>query len=160
MLVSEAIERIRRRINDEYDTGYSDEVLINYINDSIKYLCHALITRNDPLLVDTMEIKANEINLVPANFTRFAGGYPVKRMGNRFYLTDGSDYLTAKYFFIPAELTAVTDDLPFDNDTYHALIINLSCIYALNQHEFNVERDTAMKQEMEQLITQALGEVG
>ena len=37
MLVSEAIEKIRRRINDEFDTGYNDEVLINYINHDKEY---------------------------------------------------------------------------------------------------------------------------
>ena len=52
------------------------------------------------------------------------------------------------------------DVLPFENnDTYNAIIINLASIYALNQHEFNVERDTVLRQELEQIVTQALGAV-
>lgn len=161
MLVSEAIQRIRNRTNDEFDTGYEDEVLINYINDAVKYLSHALIVRNDPILVETLVLASDSSNNVPTNFVRFAGGYPVKRKGQKFYILDSSTKVTTKYFFIPSEVTSGSDTMPFEeNDTYQTIIINISCIYALNQHEFNVDRDTALRQELEQIITQALGAVG
>lgn len=161
MLVSEAIQRIRGRINDEFDTGYLDDVLMNYINDSVKYLSHALIVRNDPILVETLVVTADGENDVPANFVRFAGGYPVMRKGQKFYMLDNSAQVTTKYFYIPSEVTSTSDKMPFEeNDTYQAIIINMASIYALNQHEFNVDRDTALKQELEQIITQALGAVG
>ena len=58
------------------------------------------------------------------------------------------------------EVMNLDDVLPFENnDTYNAIIINLASIYALNQHEFNVERDTVLRQELEQIVTQALGAV-
>ena len=161
MLVSEAIQRIRGRINDEFDTGYLDDVLMNYINDSVKYLSHALIVRNDPILVETLVVTADGENDVPANFVRFAGGYPVMRKGQKFYMLDNSAQVTTKYFYIPSEVTSTSDKMPFEeNDTYQAIIINMASIYALNQHEFNIDRDTALKQELEQIITQALGAVG
>lgn len=161
MLVSEAIQRIRGRINDEFDTGYIDDVLMNYINDSVKYLSHALIVRNDPILVETLVVTADGENDVPANFVRFAGGYPVMRKGQKFYMLDNSAQVTTKYFYIPSEVTSTSDKMPFEeNDTYQAIIINMASIYALNQHEFNIDRDTALKQELEQIITQALGAVG
>lgn len=161
MLVSEAIQRIRGRINDEFDTGYLDDVLMNYINDSVKYLSHALIVRNDPILVETLVVTADGENDVPANFVRFAGGYPVMRKGQKFYMLDNSAQVTTKYFYIPSEVTSTSDKMPFEeNDTYQAIIINMASIYALNQHEFNIDRDTALKQELEQIITQALGTVG
>ena len=162
MLVSEAMKRIRYRINDDYNTGYLDDVLINYINDSIKYLSHALIARNDPILINELRVSKNIENKVPDNFVRFAGGFPVVKKGKRFFLADDeSDYVNTKYFSIPRQVTSDSDELPFDcNDTYHAIIIDLAVIYALNQHEFNVERDTAMRQELEQIVTQALGAVG
>lgn len=161
MLASEAMKRIRYRINDDLDTGYEDYVILNYINDAIKYLAHALIVRNDPILLESMTVKKDEKNDVPERFVRFAGGYPIKRKGQYFYLADDSDYIEARYFFIPAEVASETDVLPFgDNDTYHMIIINLAVIYALNQHEFNVERDAALRQELEQIVTQALGAVG
>ena len=159
MTVSEAIEKIQKRINDNYDSGYPDEVIINYINDSIKYLANALITRNDPLLVKMIDIYSGQVNPVPKNFVRFAGGLPVKRIGNEFILLSG-DFVHAKYFYIPDEVANLDDVLPFENnDTYNAIIINLASIYALNQHEFNVERDTVLRQELEQIVTQALGAV-
>ena len=162
MLVSEAMKRIRYRINDDSDTGYLDDVLINYINDSIKYLSHALIARNDPILINELRVSKNIENKVPDNFVRFAGGFPVTKKGKRFFLADDeSDYVNTKYFSIPREVASDSDELPFEgNDTYHAIIIDLAVIYALNQHEFNVERDTAMRQELEQIVTQALGAVG
>lgn len=163
MLVSEAMKRIRYRINDDSDTGYLDDVLINYINDSIKYLSHALIARNDPILINELRVSKNIENKVPDNFVRFAGGFPVVKKGKRFFLADDdeSDYVNTKYFSIPREVVSDSDELPFEgNDTYHAIIIDLAVIYALNQHEFNVERDTAMRQELEQIVTQALGAVG
>ena len=161
MLVSEAIQRIRNRTNDEFDTGYEDEVLINYINDSVKYLSHALIVRNDPILVEALVLTADGGNSVPDNFVRFAGGYPVMRKGQKFYIVDGSSKVTTKYFFIPSEVASSSDTMPFEgNDTYQTIVVNLAVIYALNQHEFNVDRDTALRQELEQIITQALGAVG
>ena len=162
MLVSEAIKRIRYRINDDSETGYVDDVLINYINDSIKYLSHALIARNDPILINELRVSKNIENKVPDNFVRFAGGFPVVKKGKRFFLADDeSDYVNTKYFSIPREVASDSDELPFEgNDTYHAIIIHLAVIYALNQHEFNVERATAMRQELEQIVTQALGAVG
>ena len=162
MLVSEAMKRIRYRINDDSKTGYLDDVLINYINDSIKYLSHALIARHDPTLTNESRVSKNIENKVPDNFVRFAGGFPVIKKGKRFFLADDeSDYVNTKYFSIPREVASGGDELPVEgNDTYHAIIIDLAVIYALNQHEFNVERDTAMRQELEQIVTQALGAVG
>ena len=159
MKVSEAITKIQKRINDNYDSGYPDEVIINYINDAIKYLANALITRNDPVLIKMIDIYAGQVNTVPKNFVRFAGGLPVKRVGNEFVLLSG-DYIHAKYFYVPDEMANAEDVLPFENnDTFNAIIINLASIYALNQHEFNVERDTVLRQELEQIVTQALGAV-
>lgn len=160
MLVSEAIKKIRNRTNDEFDTGYLDDVLINYINDSIKYLAHALIVRNDPILTETIVLTSDGSNDVPTNFVRFAGGYPVMRKGSKLYIVDGSSKVTAKYFFIPSEVANSSDEMPFgNNDTYQTIIVNMASIYALNQHEFNVDRDTTLKQELEQIVTQALGAV-
>ena len=127
--------------------------------EKIKYLANALITRNDPVLVKMIDIYSGQVNPVPKNFVRFAGGLPVKRIGNEFILLSG-DFIHAKYFYIPDEVANLDDVLPFENnDTYNAIIINLASIYALNQHEFNVERDTVLRQELEQIVTQALGAV-
>jgi len=161
MLVSDAISIIRARINDEYDTGYSDFVLMDYINDAIKFLAGALIVRNDPVLTKDMDIYAKDGSTdVPKNFVRFAGGYPVKRKGQKLYISDSSSYVRAKYFFVPDNVSSVEDEMPFPtSDIYEALLIHMACIYALNQHEFNVERDQRLRQELEQIMSEALGAV-
>ena len=56
MLVSEAIKTVRRRVNDEYDSGYSDDDIIGYLNDAIKYLASAMIVRCDPVLIKEYDI--------------------------------------------------------------------------------------------------------
>ena len=159
MLVSKAIEIIRRRINDEYDTGYTDEDLINYINDAVKYLSSALISRNDPILVDEIDVGSSIPVDIPDNFVRTAGGFPVMRKRGKFYITDGSPVVTVKYFYIPHDITSVTESLPFTEEMYHMVIINLACVYALNRHEFDVQQDEALRGQLEQLLTQALGAI-
>ena len=159
MLVSEAIQQIRERVNDEYDTGYTDTVLIDYINDAVKYLSAALINRNDPILTELMDVGVTLPSNVPKNFVRTAGGFPIMRRGNKFYITDGSPIVTIKYFYMPEDLTSVTQSLPFDDDAYCMVIVKLATIYAINQHEFNINQDEALRSQTEQLINQALGVV-
>lgn len=159
MLVSEAITQIRERINDEFSTGYTDTVLIDYINDAIKYLSSALITRNDPILVDEVDVGENIPVDIPKNFVRTAGGFPIMRRQGKFFITDGSPVVTVKYFYIPEDVTKTTDSLPFEDDFYNMVIIRLATIYASNQHEFDIQQDEALKGQIEQLITSALGAV-
>lgn len=159
MLVSEAIAQIRERINDEYDTGYTDSVLIDYINDAVKYLASALINRNDPLLVDEITVSSATPRDIPKNFVRTAGGFPVMRKGNRFYITDGTSTVTVKYFYMPQDITSTAQSLPFTDDVYCMVIIKLAAIYAINQHEFNINQDEGLRTQAEQIIVQALGAI-
>lgn len=160
MLVSEAIALIRERINDNYDTGYSDNILINYINDAVKYLAGAMIARHDPYLTKEYTVESvSGSNPIPDDFIRFAGGYPVKRKGNQFLIINGSPIVNTKYFYMPKNVSVPGDSIPFDEQVYQAIVINLACIYALNQHEFNVQQDEAMKQELEKIIVSALGAI-
>ena len=161
MLVSEAIEKIRRRINDELDTGYTDEVLINYINDAKEYLSHALITKLNPELTKNIVIDSAIVNTVPRNFVKFAGGFPVRRQGNLFHITNPSlSTVVVKYFFVPDDVTSPADNMPFnDNDKYNMVIINMASIYALNQHEFNIQQDNLLVEQLNQLISETLGVV-
>ena len=159
MLVSAAIAQIRERINDEYDTGYTDSVLLDYINDAVKYLASALINRNDPILVAEMTVSSSATS-VPHNFVRLCGGFPVMRKGNKFYLTESNtSSVKIKYFYMPTDLTAVTQSMPFDDDEYCMVIIKLASIYAINQHEFNINQDEALRTQAEQIIVQALGAI-
>lgn len=159
MLVSEAISLLKERINDNFDTGFKDETLISYINDAITYLSSALISRNDPLLVREVYVDYKGID-TPKNFVRFAGSYPIRVTGNKMLLLTPRIGLYARYFYMPDMVEEETDELPFkDNDTYDMLIIRLACIYALNQHEYNVQQDEALRNEIDGLISTALGAV-
>lgn len=161
MLVSEAIQRIRMKINDNYDTGYSDALIINYLNMALSYIVSAMINRSDPSVTDYMDVSGiSEDNPVPRNFARFAGNFPVMIKGNNFYVIDGSPMVTVRFFYYPDSITTVSENLPFgDRDYLQDLIINVASIYALNQHEFNVQQDEALKGQIEQLVVEALGAV-
>lgn len=159
MIVKEAIELIRGRINDEFDTGYTDERLINYLNDAVKYLSSAIIARHDPMLTKELLVEATGTD-VPFNFIRFAGGFPIKRIGNKFYIADSSKCVASKYFFMPSDLKDVEDEMPFNtHEVYNTVVVNLACLYALNQHEFNISQDSALKQQFDSLLTEALGAI-
>lgn len=161
MLVSEAIERIRAKINDNYDTGYTDDLLIQYLNNALTYLVSALINRKDPSITDYMTVDGlSEDNPVPKNFAKFAGNFPVMIKGRNFHIVDNSVLCTVRFFFYPDRITSVTEELPFKNKEYlQDLLINIASVYALNQHEFNVQQDEALRSQIEQLIVQALGAV-
>lgn len=161
MLVSEAISQVRDRVNDEYDTGYTDEVLIQYLNKAVMYLTSALIARNDPIVTDYMDVDGtSEDNPVPKNYARLAGGFPVMIKGTNFHVVDGSPMVTIRFFYYPDNLVNLTDELPFKkNEVLQEVIIGIATIYALNQHEYNVQQDEALKAEIEGLIIQALGAV-
>jgi hypothetical protein len=60
---------------------------------------------------------------------------------------------------MPDDVTAASQSLPFDDDAYCMIIVKLASIYAINQHEFNINQDEALRSQTEQLINQALGAV-
>lgn len=160
MLVKEAVALIRERINDQFDTGYSDDIIVNYINDAVKYLGGALIARNDPILTQKIAVTSLTRSPVPKNFVRLAGGFPVKREGTEFKITDGSSLVEIKFFFMPVNVD-IESVMPFwNNDTYDMIVVDMACIYALNQHEYDVQQDTNLRQQLDAIIQAALGAVG
>lgn len=52
LTVKEMIERIRAETHDEQENGYSDEYLIHYLNDGIRFLRRTIFTINPMLLVN------------------------------------------------------------------------------------------------------------
>lgn len=161
MLVSEAIRKVRDSINDTYDTGYKDSDIIGYINMGIKYLSGVLIARNEPILVKEYDVSSSVAgNPVPHNFVRFAGGFPVMRKGQKFYVVNTMPLVTIKYFYMPDDVKQASDSMPFeDEEVYQMLVISLARIYALNQHEFNVSQDAEIHKSLEGVVNSALGVV-
>lgn len=70
LTVKEMIERIRAETSDQQETGYTDEDLIHYINDGIRFLRRTIITINPFLLVNVEEAgtldKGNDGILLPS----------------------------------------------------------------------------------------------
>lgn len=155
MKVIDAIEQVRKRANDEFSTGYSDTVLLGYLNDGINFLSSVLIDRLDPILTKTQLITRAGPNQVPKNFLKTAGGFPVKKSGDQFEIIDGSAAVTIKYFYTAPNVT-LGDELPFQHDLYDMIIVRLAVVYALNQHEFDVTQDQGLIDRLNEVITSAL----
>lgn len=155
MKVVDAVKSLRERINDAQSLGYSEEILLGYINDAINFLSSVLIDRFDPIVTSNLMIDATTVNPVPKNFIKMAGGFPVKKSGAVFEIIDGSPVIEIKYFYT-AENVTIIDDLPFDHDLYDMIIIRLAAVYALNQNEFDIQQDQSLIDRLNEVITSAL----
>lgn len=60
--VSEIIKEIRNRTHDEQETGYTDETLISYINDGIRFIRRTIFSINPLLLADFLQQGELEIS--------------------------------------------------------------------------------------------------
>jgi hypothetical protein len=159
--VTDAIKTVRKRVNDEYESGYSDDVLLGYINDALSYLGSALVSILNPSMIKEIVINEAEIpaesttKLIPKNFVKTAGKYPIRITGNTFEIMDGSKQIRIRYF---ATFDTVTydDEFPFANALYDTVVIKLACIYALNQHEFDTAQDQALTEQLNSIIVSML----
>lgn len=161
MKVLNAIDMLRKRVNDEYESGYSDDVLLGYLNDALGYLGSALISVLNPSMIKEIVIDESEnpaeltTNLIPKNFVKTAGNYPIRITGSTFEIMDGSKQIRIRYF---ATFDNVTneDDFPFKNALYDTVVIKLACIYALNQHEFDTAQDQVLAEKLNAVILDML----
>lgn len=155
MKVSDAIKSLRERTNDAQTIGYSEEVLLGYVNDAINFLSSVLIDRYDPIITKYLTVEADKINPVPKNFIKTAGGFPVRKSGDSFEIIDDSQTVKIKYFYT-AENVTVDDDIPFKHDLYDMIVVRLAAVYALNQYEFDTQQDQALIDRLNEVITSAL----
>ena len=156
MKVLSVIDMLRKRVNDEYESGYSDDVLLGYLNDALAYLSSALISLNHPSMVKEVVLdETSSNNILPENFVKTAGNYPIKITGNTFKVMDGSINLTIRYFSAFDNVT-YEDDLPLQNALYETVVIKLACIYALNQHEFDTTQDQVLAEKLNAVILDML----
>ena len=83
MLVTQAIQEIRNKINDRDCVGLDDSELLSYLNEAIQQISSYLISVNSPTMIKELTIEdENEIEL-PQNFVKTAGNYPLKITANK-----------------------------------------------------------------------------
>jgi hypothetical protein len=144
LLVSDFITNVRYRINDTLKIEYTDDELINYINDALAVLSLELITLKDPLVIKTLSVASTGTN-VPSDYHSLAGIYPLT-------ITEGvltpydSVALTINYFKMLPSVTATTDSITLTNPAYYDMLLQRVAITALNRNEFVLTQDISLLQ--------------
>ena len=150
MTQKEALALVRKLINDEQATGFTEggnleepegtQELLNYLDRAVDEYSKRQAGNKDLRLVKRMNI-TDGMNL-PDEFLAFCGVVPVT-LEDKTVTTFFPDItLPVRYF---ARLPYVTsygenDNLPYEHDQYIA-ITALAAIYALNKHEYNISQD-------------------
>ena len=72
LTASNIIERVRWNVNDQQETGFSDEMLLGFINDGIRLLRRTIMDTNPDLLQDydyvgTLPAGASRVTLTDAS---------------------------------------------------------------------------------------------
>jgi hypothetical protein len=154
VLVSTALTMVRKQIYDVNSLEYTDEELINYLNSAISLLGYELIKADAPDI--TAEITISVVDTAkPTGFVQWAARYPLTVSGGLINAY-GTLPITARYYKHPALVAATTDNLPFDNDIYNHLLVQLTAIMALNRNEYEISQDSALAGEIKKAITETL----
>lgn len=153
MKVETAIFEIRNKINDRDEIGLDDEELLSYLNEALQYISAYLISANSPILVKTETINEGSF-VLPDNFARFAGYFPVRVEGNTGELLDEPPVKVR--YFVTADKVKATSTMPFTQLALNQVAIKLACIYAQNQQSLNIQQDKALLDEINGAIAGAI----
>lgn len=156
MLVTEALTEIRNKINDRDEVGLDTSEILSYLNEAVQYISSLMIANGSPELVKE-ELIEEESFVLPPNFARFCGYYPVKRTGNVVELLDEPP-MKVRYATTYPLLTGEEDEeMPFNHIALTQVAIKVASVYANNQEQLNVSQDTSLYQEIMQAIASSMG---
>ena len=151
MLVSDFLTLVRARIRDNYKLEYTDDELIGYLNDAISYWSSCCINNKDKYNVRTLIV--DPFVDVPADFGKFAGTFPVYIIDKRIISNDNKK-VTCKYYAFDSHVTSISDKLDFDPPIC-SVLVQLTCIYALNRNQFDVTTDTSLLKSLSDVVATA-----
>lgn len=113
---------LRPRIGDSGKATYDDDELLGYLNDAIEQLSVERITAKDPVMITEAKITPGT-TAVPDGFVCFAGQFPVYFAGGKIVSLDGeTKERTVRYFAVKPRLSALSETLPFGDESVHALL--------------------------------------
>lgn len=155
MDINTAIVEIRNKINDRDKVGLDDSELLSYLNEAIQYIANYLISIKSPIMV--ADFTANEAETVlPENFAKLAGGFPVKRTGNKIELLVEPPI---KIRYLVSYPTVTSDGvMPFEYEALNQSAIKLACIYANSQKQTDVTQDKGLLDEINTAIERAVSD--
>lgn len=153
MKVETAIFEIRNKINDRDEIGFDYDELLSYLNEALQYISAYLISANSPILIKTQTINEGSF-VLPDNFARFAGYFPVRVEGNTCELLDAPP-MKVRYFATADNVNA-TSEMPFTQLALNQVAIKLASIYAQNQQSLNIQQDKVLLDEINAAIAAAI----
>ena len=170
MTVADLITQIRRAINDVGAIEYTDDELVDYINQAQDYITNTCInhqykgflksitltltdgkvTLPSDFVVESAVLSGNRncLPVAPGEQTK-QNSYTYKIIGNELY-SDQSE-LTLIYYSYPSSYTQTTDTISLPNHFIN-LLKEISIYLALNRNEF----DTRLEQQLSALYEQKL----
>lgn len=156
MTGTEFISLLRPRIGDVEKVTYEDTELLGYLNDAIDQLSLERITAKDPTMIVEVSVTPGT-SVIPTGFMSFAGQYPLYFSGKTINSLDSSiTTMTARYYAVKARLTALTDTIPFNDESIPSLI-NYAVTAASARVGASVEIESALAQRANGAIQAAGG---
>ena len=134
------IRQLRPRVNDAQATTYTDDELLQYLNDSIVAVAQKLIALRDPATI----YRANFIDgdTVPAGFCGFVGQVPIEIYDNTVHPYTQNKECIARFYKLPSKLEAVSAveeiELP---DKALPILFQMVAALALNRNEYDVTQE-------------------
>ncbi len=137
MTVNEILIQVRQRLGDMQKLSFSDEELINCLNDGMDELCYQMSESFEPEILKSITLTNSGVEM-PEDFISWQGQYPLE------YSTDDTGKTTFKhldpdwdgtnnilrYFAYRPHFTALTDTIPF-KDKRQCKALMLQCIYQI-----------------------------
>ena len=153
MTQKEALALVRKLINDEQATGFTEggnleepegtQELLNYLDRAVDEYSKRQHSARDIRLIKGLTV-INGMS-VPDDFLGFAGSVPLRIKNNVINWLSTEYDCEVNYFARLPYISGFSENatLPYENDQYIA-ITALAAIYALNKHEYNISQDLAL----------------
>lgn len=139
MTVQELMNKgaLRDRLSDSLESGYEDAELIAYINDAINFIWHVLIDHNYYEVIGDYTFTQKRSN-VPSDWYRATNQAPIIVRGKEAEVY-GNLPQVIRYYKRPKFVSSVSDQMPFDNEAFCDIVIQMVVILAMANHGFNMD---------------------
>lgn len=128
---------LRNRLSDSLESGYEDDELIAYINDAINFIWHVLID-NDYYEVIGDHTFTEKKSQIPSDWYRVTNQAPIIVRGTEAEVY-GDVPQVIRYYKRPKFVSAVGDEMPFNNEAFCDIVIQMVVILAMANHGFNMD---------------------
>ena len=150
MLVADGISNIRDKISDSDSQEFEDKTIRNYMNDAIDLIWHQLILRNSGEVMGVINITSTPSS-IPSDFQKMTCKHPLYIIGNQI-IVYGSVPINGFYFKKSQHITSASLDMPFLNDSFNNIVLQVAVISILNNKEFDITQDKALLEMTIQLL--------